>query len=67
MSQLQPHLVGSLIELRPLQPEDWEALFLAASDPLIWEQHPAHDRYKEYVFRKFFQEALDSGGDCYHG
>jgi len=29
---------------------------------LIWEQHPVYDRYKEEVFLKFFQSALDSGG-----
>ena len=33
-----------------------------AKDPLIWEQHPDWDRYKEEVFRKFFEDALDSGG-----
>jgi N-acetyltransferase len=60
--ELQPHLVGDLIELRPLRPEDWEALFAVASDPLIWEQHPASDRYREDVFREFFQGALESGG-----
>lgn len=60
--ELQPNLVGDLLELRPLRPDDWEALFRAASDPLIWEQHPARDRYTEPVFRQFFQEALDSGG-----
>src|SRR5204863_6387741 len=60
--QLQPHLVGDLIELRPLRLEDWSALFAVASDPLIWEQHPASDRYQEAVFREFFQGALESGG-----
>ena len=60
--ELQPHLVGELLELRPLRPEDWESLFAVASDPLIWEQHPAHDRYQEEVFKEFFREALESGG-----
>ena len=60
--ELQPHLVGELLEVRPLKPEDWESLFAVASDPLIWEQHPAQDRYKEEVFREFFREALESGG-----
>lgn len=58
----QPHLVGELLELRPLRPDDWEALFGVASDPLIWAVHPARDRYTEPVFREFFREALDSGG-----
>lgn len=59
---LQPHLVGDLIELRPLRPDDWDALFQVASDPKIWEQHPADDRYREEVFREFFAGALASGG-----
>ena len=59
---LQPHLVGDLLELRPLRLDDFDALYGAASDPLIWEQHPAHDRWQEPVFREFFQRGLDSGG-----
>ena len=59
---LQPNLKGELIELRPLRREDWNNLFAVASDPLIWEQHPESDRYKEQVFKVFFQGALDSGG-----
>ena len=60
--ELQPHLVGDNLELRPLRAEDWDALFAAASDPLIWEQHPEPDRHKEEVFRRYFQGAIDSGG-----
>ena len=60
--ELQPHLIGDLIELRPLRPEDWEMLFAVASDPLIWEQHPDYDRYQEPVFREFFRGAIESGG-----
>jgi N-acetyltransferase len=59
---LQPTLRGVLVELRPLRFRDFDALFAVASDPLIWEQHPASDRYQRDVFRKFFQDALDSGG-----
>ena len=59
---LQPNLKGELIELRPLRPEDWHALFVVASDPLIWEQHPERDRYEKDVFQVFFREALESGG-----
>src|SRR6266403_297707 len=60
--ELQPHLKGRLIELRPLAPGDWDELFDVASDSLIWEQHPEPDRYKKDVFRIFFKEALESGG-----
>jgi N-acetyltransferase len=59
---LQPHLKGELIELRALTPEDWDELFEVASDPLIWEQHPESDRYKEEVFKVFFKNALECGG-----
>ncbi len=59
---LQPFLSGELVRLRPLRSEDWDELYAIASDPLIWEQHPANDRHKEEVFRGFFREALESGG-----
>ena len=59
---LQPTLWGELIELRPLRPDDFPTLFKVASDPLIWDQHPESDRYKEEVFRRFFDGALESRG-----
>ncbi|PYP65994.1 MAG: GNAT family N-acetyltransferase, partial [Gemmatimonadetes bacterium] len=43
---LQPVLKGKLLELRPLRAEDFDDLFAVAADPLIWEQHPAKDRYQ---------------------
>ena len=58
----QPTLKGELLELKPLRAEDFHELYAVASDPLIWEQHPIKDRYKEEVFREFFREALESGG-----
>lgn len=57
----QPTLVGETVELRPLEAGDYEALRAAASDPLIWEQHPAN-RHEEDVFRTYFDEQLASGG-----
>jgi N-acetyltransferase len=59
---LQPFLKGELLGLRPLRPEDFQDLYAVAADPLIWEQHPIKDRYKEEVFKEFFREALESGG-----
>ena len=59
---LQPNLKGELVEVRPLKPEDWDDVFAVASDPLIWEQHPERDRYKEDVFKVFFRGALECGG-----
>src|SRR3982074_1611483 len=59
---LQPTLRGDLIELRPLWLEDFEPLFQAASDPLIWEQHPESDRYTREVFQRYFDGAIESKG-----
>jgi RimJ/RimL family protein N-acetyltransferase len=59
---LQPTLMGELVELRPLRAEDQAALYAIASDPLIWEQHPAKSRAEEEGFRIFFGEAMASGG-----
>jgi len=58
----QPVLEGEHVRLRPLRPDDWDALFAVASDPLIWEQHPAHDRWREPVFCAFFEDALANTG-----
>lgn len=60
--ELQPILKGEILELRPLRADDFEELYAVASDPLIWEQHPNSDRHRHDVFRKFFDEALESGG-----
>lgn len=58
----QPTLVGKMISLRPLKAEDLEALYTAASDPLVWEQHPQPSRYQRHVFESsFFVGALSSG------
>jgi RimJ/RimL family protein N-acetyltransferase len=57
----QPNLNGALLELRPLRAEDYHDLYAVAADPLIWNQHPIKDRYKEEVFNIFFREALESG------
>ena len=45
-----------------MRPDDFEALFRVAADPLIWEQHPERNRYEEATFRAFFADALASGG-----
>ena len=58
----QPTLEGERLLLRPLRGDDWDALFAVASDPLIWEVHPAHDRWEEPAFREFFADALAKGG-----
>jgi RimJ/RimL family protein N-acetyltransferase len=59
---LRPSLRGPTLTLRPLVAADFEALHAAASDPLIWEQHPQPTRWQREVFRTaFFEGALASG------
>jgi len=58
---LQPTLLGPRILIRPVTPSDWNEMFAAAADPAIWSVHPVRDRYKEPVFREFFDGALASG------
>lgn len=60
--ELQPYLQGELLELRPLTESDFEALYKAASDPLIWELHPEPTRYQRNVFMKYFDSGIKSGG-----
>ncbi|MDD2725555.1 MAG: GNAT family N-acetyltransferase [Methylovulum sp.] len=59
----KPSITGDAISLRPLYPEDFEALYAVAADPLIWEQHPHPLRYQREVFESsFFASAIDSPG-----
>jgi len=58
----QPILSGGGLVLRPLEVADRAALFEAASDPLIWAQHPAKDRWQPGPFDAFFDAALASKG-----
>ena len=58
----QPVLAGTRVTLRPTVPADRDALYAVASDPLVWEMHPAHDRWRAEVFDAFFDAGLASGG-----
>ena len=62
MINLQPQLESDYIILTPLQEDDFEELYNAASDPAIWEQHPNKDRWKRATFKNFFEGAIKSGG-----
>jgi RimJ/RimL family protein N-acetyltransferase len=58
----QPVLEGALVTLRPMTAADREPLYAVAGDPLLWEVHPAHDRWQRPVFDAFFDACLASGG-----
>ena len=62
MQSFQPTLRGKLVQLRPLKDFDHDALFIVASDPLIWEVHPVPDRYKPEGFKKYFDFIINTGG-----
>ncbi|MBK9294801.1 MAG: GNAT family N-acetyltransferase [Oligoflexia bacterium] len=59
---LKPTLKEDLITLRPLEINDFDALFLAASDPLIWVLHPSPLRYQVEDFKKYFNYILNTKG-----
>jgi len=59
---LQPTLHGDTLFIRPLTRDDFEGLYAVAADPLVWEQHPARDRWQRPVFAELFERLCASGG-----
>lgn len=59
---LQPSLKNNLVMAEPLQPSHFNALYAAAADPLIWEQHPNKNRWQLPDFEIYFKGAIESGG-----
>lgn len=58
----QPTLQNRLVIARPIAETDYDDLYAAASDPLIWEQHPNKNRYRPEDFSNYFKGAIESGG-----
>lgn len=58
----QPLLQNNLVIAQPLLETDFEKLYNAASDPMIWEQHPNKNRYQQKEFENYFKGAIASGG-----
>jgi RimJ/RimL family protein N-acetyltransferase len=59
---IQPFLQNSLVTARPLMQSDFNDLYLTASDPLIWEQHPNKNRWQLKDFENYFTGAMLSHG-----
>jgi N-acetyltransferase len=59
---LQPTLLHPELHVKPLQASDYDCLYHAASDPLIWSQHPASDRHQRHVFDAYFVSAIACRG-----
>jgi RimJ/RimL family protein N-acetyltransferase len=58
---LQPEILeNAQVIMIPLKESDFEMLYEVASDPEIWEQHPAKNRCQKEVFQLFFDGALES-------
>jgi RimJ/RimL family protein N-acetyltransferase len=53
-------LKNETVILKPVEENDFEALYRVAADPAIWEQHPERDRYKREVFQQYFNSAIAS-------
>ena len=43
----------------------FDELYLVASNPIIWEQHPENDRWKKDIFSNFFQTAIQNELGCF--
>lgn len=60
---IQPNrLKNNIVTLVPLQETDFDRLYLLASNPLVWAQHPTPTRYKREIFQNYFDGAIQSKG-----
>lgn len=59
---IQPILENDKVILFPLLKDDFDALYVVASDPKVWEQHPNKDRWQKDIFQSFFDGAMQSKG-----
>ena len=59
------HFEDVSISLLQIKKENFEGLYLVASDPIIWEQHPENDRWKKEKFNIFFKSALKNELGCF--
>jgi N-acetyltransferase len=59
---LQPHLHGPTLSLRPMVEADLEPVWQVSSDPLVWALHPDPSRAQRHGFERFFSSGLASGG-----
>ncbi len=62
MLDTQPHLEGATVRVRPMQTDDFDALYAVASDPELWALHPIWNRYQLPVFQQLFEESIASAG-----
>ncbi|MEM7221177.1 MAG: GNAT family N-acetyltransferase [Pseudomonadota bacterium] len=56
----QPTLTSDLVSIRPIEATDLEGLYAPASDPRVWADHPAKDRYQRDVFERWFADGQEN-------
>ena len=56
---------SSLISLIQTKISHFDELYLIASNPIIWEQHPDSDRWKKEKFKDFFEIAIKNELGCF--
>lgn len=61
MPDWQPRLTGRLIDLRPVEPSDFDALYAYGRDPEVWAVHPDRERWRPEKFRAYFEGGLKCG------
>ena len=65
MADFKQHLRTDKFSLIQTKRSHFEPLYQVASDPLIWEQHPAQDRWRREIFSAFFEEGLSNDLGCF--
>ena len=65
MADFKQHLRTDKFSLIQTKRSHFEPLYQVASDPLIWEQHPAQDRWRLEIFSAFFEEGLSNDLGCF--
>ena len=58
ISRFLINLEDDTVLLRPAVKSDFQEVYQAASDPDVWSQHDAHNRWQEDVFKDFFEGGL---------
>jgi len=59
---IQPVLENEKAILAPLTEADFDTVYAVASDKNVWAHHPNKDRWKEEVFRVYFDGGIQSKG-----
>jgi RimJ/RimL family protein N-acetyltransferase len=65
MINFKVELGNDLISLIQTETQHFGALYVIASNPVIWEQHPEYDRWKKEKFKLFFKSAISNKLGCF--